>query len=161
MTSSRPDRAGWMTGKCASLPSCPPIAAFTAFETRALDCLASLFESCEGEFRRQLAFARVIDRIKTAVGFRTRVSVDRSACRPLTMRLRGGHFDVEGLELGMGVILWDEGGYLDTIEGFTYEDVPLEGRELADLRFVRVVQLVCSRRGASSPRRGLCAPIAQ
>jgi hypothetical protein len=52
------------------------------------------------------------------------VIIDRSKCQPLKIRFKGGHFDVEGIEHGMRVILWDEEGYLDEIEDFTYSDAP-------------------------------------
>ncbi len=57
------------------------------------------------------------------------------------MRAKGGYFEVEGLEHGMSVVLWDDEGYLATIEGFTYEDDPLAGRDLATLKFIKLVRL--------------------
>jgi hypothetical protein len=141
MTSELPNRHGWMTGELAASPACPPFPSFTDFEVRALDCIAAMFGADADEFRRQVNASTVVDRINTIVGFYTRVVVDRSTCRPLSVRLKGGHFEVAGIELGMGVVLWDEGGYLETIEGFTYDDDPLEGRDLADLQFVALVQL--------------------
>jgi len=41
----------------------------------------------------------------------------------------------------MGVVLWAEDGYLKTIEGFTYNDDPLRGRDLSDLKFVALAEL--------------------
>lgn len=136
-----PNREGWVTGALAELPPCPPFPEFTDFEQRALDSIAALFDANEDAFRRQVAAARVVDRINTIVGFYTRVVVDRSKCQPLNIRAEGGHFDVEGIEHGMGVVLWEEDGYLDQIEGFTYSDDPLEGVDLAELKFIKLVQL--------------------
>ncbi|CAN5509390.1 hypothetical protein BH10PSE4_BH10PSE4_28460 [soil metagenome] len=130
-----------MTGKLAASPPCPPFPAFTALELRALDCLAPMFGDDEAEFRRQVSAGEVVDRINTIVGFYTRVVVDRSLCRPLPIRFKGGHFEVGGIEHGMGVVLWDDDGYLETVKGFTYDDDPLLGRDLAELQFVAMAQL--------------------
>jgi hypothetical protein len=55
----------------------------------------------------------------------------------------GAHFEVEGIEHGLGIVLWDTDGdgYLETVEGWTVDDYPLEGVDLADLKFVRLTQL--------------------
>ena len=136
-----PDRTGWVTGGLAELPACPPFPQFTDFESKALECIAALFGDAEEAFRGQVATARVVDRINTVVGFYTRVVVDRAQCEPLAVRLKGGHFDVEGVEFGLGVVLWDDDGYLDEIEGFTYSDDALKDVDLAGLKLIRLVQL--------------------
>jgi hypothetical protein len=141
MVLDTPDRDGWVTGPLAKLPPCPPFPALTAFEQRALESIAVLFDADADAFRDQIASLQVIDRINTVVGFYTRVVVDRSKCRPLNIRAKGGHFDVEGIEHGVGVVLWDDDGYLETIEGFTYDDDPLAARDLATLKFIELVQL--------------------
>jgi hypothetical protein len=140
---SRRDRIGWLTGALVEAPACPPFPAFTDFEQKVLDCIAPMFGDSEASFRAQVASAQVIDRINTIVGFYTRVQVDRSKCAPVAMSRNGGHFDVKGIENGMGVILWDENGdgYLETIEGYTYDDDALAGKALPDLQFIRLVQL--------------------
>ncbi|MEW5686253.1 MAG: hypothetical protein AB1942_15160 [Pseudomonadota bacterium] len=141
MTDHLPDRSGWLNEPLASYPVEPPLPAFTDFEQRALEDLAAAFGPQAGTFREQLAAARVVDRVNTKVGFYTRVVVDRFRCRPLHIRAKGGHFEVEGLSLGMGLVLWEHDGYLATIEGYTYDDLPLEGVELASLGYRGLVQL--------------------
>lgn len=141
MTDYLPDRHGWLNEPLASYPAEPPFPAFTDFERRALADLASAFGQQADAFRDQLAAARVVDRVNTKVGFYTRVVLDRSLCRPLPIRAKRGHFEVESLSLGMGLVLWEDSGYLATIEGYTYEDSPLEGVPLADLRYRSLVQL--------------------
>lgn len=141
MNSELPNREGWLTGELAAYPACPPFPSFTNFEARALDCLASMFGADAKEFRKQVNASKVVDRVNTIVGFYTRVVVDRSACRPLPVRLKSGHFEVAGIEHGIGVVLWDEDGYLETIEGFTYDDNTLAGRDLSDLKLVALAQL--------------------
>src|SRR5690242_6250521 len=134
MTTSKPNRDGWFVA-FADKPPCPPFPAFTQFEQKALDCIAAEFANEEAAFRDQVASAEVIDRINTVVGFYTRVRVDRTKCRPVRIKQQGGHFDVEGVEHGVGVILWDESGdgYLGYIEGYTYDDDPFADVNLAEL----------------------------
>lgn len=141
MTSELPNRDGWLSGELADYPACPPFPSFTDFEARALDCLAGMFGPDADEFRKQVSASRVVDRVNTIVGFYTRVVVDRSATRPLAVSFKGGHFEVPGIDHGMGVVLWGEDGYLETIEGFTYDDDPLAGQDLSDLKFGALVQL--------------------
>lgn len=136
MATDFPNRDGWVTGALATLPPCPPFPEFTSFETRALDCIAGLFGADELAFRQQLAAARVVDRINTFAGFYTRVIVDRSICQPVKLNRMGGQFEAEGIEYGVGLVLWGEDGFLDQIEGYTYTDSPLQGIDLAQLKFV-------------------------
>jgi len=136
-----PDRDGWVTGPLAKLPPCPPFPDFTDFEVRVLDCLAALFGKDEAAFREQVAVAKVVDRINTIHGFYTRVAIDRAACRPLEVQYKGGSFDIEGFEHGLGVVLWDEDGYLSQIEGFGYSSDMFADIDLAKLRFAKLIQL--------------------
>jgi hypothetical protein len=132
-----------MTGQLANAPPCPPFPAFTDFERRALDSTALMFGDKADAFREQVASAEVVDRINTIVGFYTRVKVDRTKCSPVPLSHQGAHFEVEGIEHGLGIVLWDTDGdgYLETIEGWTVDENPLEGLDLADLKFVRLTQL--------------------
>src|SRR5688572_26601397 len=128
MDASKPNRDDWMSGALAEAPACPPFPAFTDFERRALDSAASLFGEKADAFREQIATAQVVDRINTIVGFYTRVKVDRAKCSPVPFRHQGAHFEVEGIEHGLGIVLWDADGdgFLETIEGWTVDDDPLE-----------------------------------
>ncbi|MEK6642433.1 MAG: hypothetical protein AABZ08_00870 [Planctomycetota bacterium] len=132
-----------MTGPLADAPACPPFPAFTDFERRALDSIAPLFGDKADAFREQVASAEVVDRINTIVGFYTRVKVDRVRCSPVPLSQGDAHFEVEGIEHGLGIIVGirDGDGYLETIEGWTVGENPLEGVDLADLKFVRPTQL--------------------
>jgi len=130
-----------MNPSLADYPAIPPFPSFTDFEKQALACISEQFGSDEQAFRDQIAASKVVDRINTIVGFYTRVFVDRSLCRPLPVGLKGEHFEVDQVQHGVGIVLWEEDGYLETIEGFTYDDDPFEGRDLANLKFLRLVQL--------------------
>jgi hypothetical protein len=131
-----------MTGPLADAPACRPFPAFTDFERRALESAAPMFGENAKAFLEQVASAEVTDRVNTIVGFYTRVKVDRTKCSPVPLRYQGAHFEVEGIEHGVGIVLWDiDGdGYLETIEGWTVDEDPLEGVDLADLKFGRVTQ---------------------
>jgi hypothetical protein len=141
MVSELPDRRGWMNDPLASLPAYPPFPEFTAFETAALNAISALFGTEADRFLAQVNASKVVDRINTAHGFYTRVLVDRSHCQPLPLREKGGSFDVEGIKHGIGVLLWEDDGYLETIEGYSYGGDPLLGRSLADLKFLGTEQL--------------------
>lgn len=132
-----------MTEALAEAPACPPFPDFTDFEQRALGSTAPLFAAKANAFCEQVASAEVVDRINTIVGFYTRVRVDRAKCDPVPLRGQGAHFEVVGIEHGLGTILWDADGdgYLETIEGWTVGESRLEGVALADLEFIRLTQL--------------------
>ncbi len=53
--------------------------------------------------------------------------------RPLQDRRPRGRGD----QYGVIVILWDDEGYLDKIEGVSAADNAFEGRDLSTLKFVR------------------------
>lgn len=139
MNTPKPTEMVWMSGPLADAPACPPFPAFTDFEQRALEHTASLLGDNADAFREQVAAAEVVDRINTIVGFYTRVRVNRAKCSPVPLRHQGAHFEVEGVEHGVGIVLWDtdDDGYLATIEGWTVGENPLAGVDLANLKLVR------------------------
>ena len=141
MIPEAPDRRGWMDGRLASLPACPPFPAFTDFEMSALKAISALFGDEAERFLVQLRASKVVDRINTAHGFYTRVSVDRSLCQPMSLDQKGGSFEVEGIQHGIGVLLWGDDGFLETIEGYSYGGDPLLGRSLPDLKFLGTERL--------------------
>lgn len=140
MVSGTPYRKGWVGEPLASLPPCPPFPEFTAFEKAALNALAALFGIEAGKFLAQVNASRVVDRINTIHGFYTRVLADRSLCQRLPLSGKGGSFEVESIEHGIGVLLWEKDGYLETIEGYSYGGDALLGLSLADLRFMGTEQ---------------------
>jgi hypothetical protein len=75
--------------------------------------------------RQQLAVVEVVDREYTGVGFFTNLRVPASAPRfPQTSRLVLGdvHAEVEGLQHGVGFLLFVDNGALQMLEGFSYVD---------------------------------------
>lgn len=142
MNDRLPDRTDWLREPLASYPAEPPFPEFTEFEQLALRDVAAVFGDQANAFLEQIAAARVVDRVNTKVGFYTRVAVDRAACQPLQIRTKGAHFDVDGLAHPLGMVLWENDGYLSTIEGYTYEEgAPLERLRLADLKYRKLVHL--------------------
>ncbi len=125
-----------MSGALASYPACPPFPAFTNFEAKALDFIAAEFDCGADTFRQQMASAKVTDRINTIHGFYTRIAADRESAPPIATDRLGGQFEVESIELGLGIIVWFEDGYVDYIEGFGYGTDVLAGIDLAELKFV-------------------------
>ena len=77
--------------------------------------------------RAQLALAEVRSRLLTGVGFYTELAIPRDAP---AVEARDGHFalerhvgaEIEGLQRGAGFVLFVEHGFLDTLEGFTYDE---------------------------------------
>jgi hypothetical protein len=75
----------------------------------------------------QLATARVIRRENTGAGFYTYFevqplpSVSIGEARELDLR-HGPQATIKGINHGMGFVLWLKQGYLDCLEGYTYDD---------------------------------------
>src|SRR4029077_21270566 len=72
----------------------------------------------------QLSTAIVLSRENTGAGFYTPFSVERSSVAPIEgERLRRGpSARIDGLEHGMGFILWLKEGYADCLEGYSHEE---------------------------------------
>ena len=114
----------------------------TSFERQALDCMAPLFGARADAFRKQLASVAVVSRENTGVGFYTRVAVDRDRSATLEFTRQAAHFNVEGVEGGLSVILWGDGdGFLRTVEGVTFGNNQLVDVDLSAIQFLSVAQL--------------------
>lgn len=116
--------------------------ALTSFEHQALECMAPLFGTRAEAFLKQLGSACVVSRENTGVGFYTRVNVDRDPGATLTFSQQAAHFDVDGIDQGLSIILWgDAEGFLREIEGVTFGDNQLVGVDLGGLQLRGVVRL--------------------
>jgi len=135
-----PDRRGWLEEALQASSPVPPFPDFTAFERAALEALAGQFGPDAAAFQAQVDAAQVVDRVNTTIGFYTRLQVDPARAAPLKLPVRGAQFEAEGVPFGVGAALWAKGGWLETIEAFTYGDVRLDGN-LSALKFVRLVQV--------------------
>lgn len=123
------------TGALATLPQCPPFPDLTAFERTVLDVLARTLDEDMDSFEAQVRAARVVGRINTIVGFYTDIEIDRSSCSPLSRSYNtiGVFCEFDRIPHGLGVILWFEAGYLRCLEGWTVDEDPLKGVDLATL----------------------------
>jgi len=72
----------------------------------------------------QLSSASVLSRENTGAGFYTRLSIEHPSGTAVGgERLRRGPFArIEGLERGMGFILWLHDGVADCLEGFSFDE---------------------------------------
>jgi hypothetical protein len=76
------------------------------------------------ELRQQLSVSRVEDRDLTGHGFFTTLAVDGSQSQSAGWSGRIGDVqaEIEGLNHGAGFVLTIEDGYLQTLEGYSYEE---------------------------------------
>jgi len=76
--------------------------------------------------RRQFERCHVASRQMTGVGFFTELDietdVERAPVKPGRLCLGDVTVTIEGMERGAGFVLFVEGGVLDTLEGFTYDE---------------------------------------
>lgn len=114
----------------------------TSFERQALECMAPLFGTRAEAFLKQLASVDVVSRENTGVGFYTRVNVDRDRHTTLDFAQQSAHFEVDGVDQGVSLILWgDAEGFLREIEGVTFGDNQLADVDLGTLQFRGIGQL--------------------
>jgi len=106
---------------------------FTPLERAVLHALCEMHPTDRAALEGQLSAAVVLSRENTGAGVYTRFSIERSSCiRIGGERLRRGPAaKIDGLEHGMGFILWLTEGYADCLEGYCYEEsttgIRLEG----------------------------------
>lgn len=100
-------------------------ARLTAFETEAISTLIAGDHPVLKNLRAQLGVSRVSKREFTGVGFFTTLELPEATVpAPLAHRIVLGDAVVEmgGLAHGAGIVLFVEGGLLDVLEGFTYDE---------------------------------------
>lgn len=94
----------------------------TPLEHAVLRAICDKHPADRAALEAQLSTASVLRRENTGAGFFTYFSFDRTSNAPIGGdRLRNGPtVKVEGLEHGMGFILWLKQGYVDNLEGYSY-----------------------------------------
>ena len=97
---------------------------FTPLERAVLRAICEAHPVDRAALDRQLSTATVLSRENTGAGFYTRLAIERSFGTPIGgERLRRGpEVRIDGLEHGMGFILWLKEGYADCLEGYCYEE---------------------------------------
>ena len=92
----------------------------TPLELAVLRVICERHSADRSALRAQLSTTTVLKRENTGAGFHTYLAVERVS-RPAIggERLRNGPAArVEGLQRGMGFILWLKEGYVDSLEGY-------------------------------------------
>jgi|SRR5438105_10875437 len=97
---------------------------FSALERAVLGAICDMYSEDRAALEAQLSTATLVSRENTGAGFYTRFAVDRASSIAIGgMRLRDGPaIRIDGLEQGMGFILWLKEGYADCLEGYSYAE---------------------------------------
>jgi hypothetical protein len=97
---------------------------FTALERAVLAAICKMHTTDTAALEAQLSTATLLSRENTGGGFFTHFAVDRASSGVIEgMRLRNGpEGKIDGLEHGMGFILWLKQGYADCLEGYSYAE---------------------------------------
>lgn len=101
----------------------PPIESnFTPLERAVLRAICEAHTLDRDVLEAQLLRAIVVSRKNTGAGFYTNFDVERASVATVGgERLRNGpESEIDGLEHGMGFILWLKDGYADCLEGYSY-----------------------------------------
>lgn len=103
--------------------------AFTPLERAVLAAICDMHPEDRGALEAQLSTATLRRRENDGYGFFTHFAVDRASTPAVGgTRLRSGPATakIDGLERGMGFILWLEGGYADCLEGYPFDESTTE-----------------------------------
>jgi hypothetical protein len=95
---------------------------FTRLERAVLTAICDIYSSDRAALEVQLSTATLLGGENTGAGFYTRFAGERSSGYAVTgERLRAGpEAKIDGLEHGMGFILWLKDGYAECLEGYSY-----------------------------------------
>jgi len=101
---------------------------FTPLERAVLRAICEMHLADRAALQAQLWTATVLNRENTGAGFYTHFAVERASSPAIGgERLRSGPaVKVDGLENGMGFILWLEKGYANCLEGYSYGESTTE-----------------------------------
>ena len=109
-------------------PMGPSESGFTPLERAVLRAICEMHSPDRAALEAQLWTATVLRRENTGAGFYTHFAVERASSPAVGgERLRNGpEVKVDGLEHGMGFILWLEEGYANCLEGYSYGESTTE-----------------------------------
>jgi hypothetical protein len=95
---------------------------FSALERAVLAAICAMHSADRAALEAQLSTAPLLSRENTGAGFYTRFAVERTSRTAITgARSRAGpQSNVDGLQHGMGFILWLESGFAHCLEGYSY-----------------------------------------
>jgi hypothetical protein len=112
----------------------------TPLERAVLEKLLSGDSDTYRSLRKQIALLRVSERKMTGVGFFTRFKIPAGAPKPMdepTFQIGGVAADIDHLMHGAGFILFVEGGQIETLEGYTYDEPWPKDIRNFHLRYIR------------------------
>ena len=111
--------------------------AFTELELAALHSMFSETPELSAELERQLASARVTKRDNSGGGFFTDIAVSDGVPPANSPKVLGYETSarVEGLEWGLGFVLFMENGRLHMLEGYALGPESTAALDLTDLKF--------------------------
>ena len=100
---------------------------FTPLERAVLQAIGEM-SSDRDALEAQLSIAVVLRRDYTGAGFHAYFSVERDARSAVGGEnpRRGPNVRIDGLEHGMGFILWLTEGYVDCLEGYSFDESTTE-----------------------------------
>jgi hypothetical protein len=110
---------------------------FTALEHAVLRSIFSETPELAATLDQQLEQAKVTERQNSGAGFFTTIAVCENAPRLESTRYLGRqtHASVDGLEHGLGFVLFLEDGRLHLLEGYSYEPESTTSLDLASVAF--------------------------
>lgn len=90
--------------------------------------------------RKQIENCKVVNREKTSVGFYTAIKPNQDS-KPLNgvkeiFGIDDVHGEFVGLKNGAGFILWVRHGFVNSLEGYTYEEYWPDDPKLISLEFI-------------------------
>jgi hypothetical protein len=106
----------------------PPQAVFTPLELAVLEAICRAHPADRTALEAQLSTAAFRSRENTGAGFYTRFGVDQDTSTQIRgVQLKNGpQVKIDGLDHGMGFILWLKEGYAQCIEGYSYGESTTE-----------------------------------
>ncbi len=95
----------------------------TALERAVLYKIVSQYPEASGVLSAQLSGLSVTGRENTGAGFYTRFAIDSQApVASLASPIGDVAVKVDGLDHGIGFLLWLRDGYMNQLEGFSFEE---------------------------------------
>jgi hypothetical protein len=124
---------------------------FTALELAALHSIFAETPEWEDGLLRQLEGATVVERDNSGGGFFTTIGVAEDMAPVDTPRVLGNetYAKVEGMEYGLGFILFMKDGRFDFLEGYSYAGDGTSSLDLENLNFEIFKQPWTSEEAAS------------
>jgi hypothetical protein len=104
------------------------VSGFTLIERAVLNAICEMCATDRIALEAHLATSTILDRRNTGAGFFTDFVVQQASSAAIGgERLRAGPTaQIDGLEHGMGFILWLKDGYANCLEGYSYEESTVE-----------------------------------